>query len=244
MADELSSQYYEPFLTTKLLNATSMRILLIEDDCVLADALVRTLRLADYAVDWISDGQDANHALITSYCNLIILDLNLPRMDGLEVLRRLRLRGSTVPVLILTARDATESRVSGLDLGADDYLTKPFDLRELEARVRALIRRGQSGMGAQLQCGQLLFDTVGRQASCQGVPLELSARELSVLETLMFRVGKVVSKDMLSEQLTTDAEDLSNNAIEVYVHRLRKKIEGGGVSIRTLRGLGYMLELQ
>jgi two-component system OmpR family response regulator len=221
-----------------------MRILLIEDDPVLGDALLRSLRQAGYAVDWVNDGLDADHMLISSHCDLVILDLSLPRMDGLEILRRLRLRGSTVPVLILTARDALESRVNGLDFGADDYLTKPFDLRELEARARALIRRGLSGMSAQLKCGTLTFDTAGRQASLPGMTLDLSARELCVLETLMLRAGKVVSKDLLGEQLAASDEELSSNAIEVYVHRLRKKLEGADVTIRTLRGLGYLLEKQ
>lgn len=221
-----------------------MRVILIEDDTVLADALLRTLRQADYAVDWVSDGLDADHLLLSSYCDLVVLDLSLPRMDGFEILRRLRQRGSKVPVLILTARDEMENRVTGLDLGADDYLTKPFDLRELEARVRALIRRGQSGMGAQLKCGRLSFDTAGRQATVDEAVIDLSARELGVLETLMLKAGKVVNKDVLSEQLAASNEELSSNAIEVYVHRLRKKLEGADVNIRTLRGLGYMLEKQ
>lgn len=221
-----------------------MRVLLIEDDTVLADALIRALRQGDYAVDWANDGLDADHMLISSYCDLVILDLSLPKIDGFEILARLRRRGSKVPVLILTARDAMESRVTGLDMGADDYLTKPFDLRELEARVRALIRRGQSGMGAQLKYGKLTLDTVGRQASLADVLIDFSARELCVLETLMLRAGKVVGKDLLGEQLSTSGEALSSNAIEVYVHRLRRKLDGGDVNIRTLRGLGYMLEKQ
>lgn len=221
-----------------------MRILLIEDDPVLADALQRALRLAGYALDWTNDGQDADHILISSHCDLVILDLSLPRMDGFEILRRLRARGGKMPVLILTARDATESRVTGLDLGADDYLTKPFELRELEARVRALLRRGASSMGALLSCGDLSFDTVGKQASLSGLPLDFSAREACVLESLMLRANKVVSKDLLNDQLVASGDDLSSNAIEVYVHRLRKKLEGANVTIRTLRGLGYMLEQQ
>ncbi len=221
-----------------------MHILVVEDDPVLADALVRSLRRADYAVDSVNDGQDADHLLIRSHFDLVILDLGLPRMEGLEVLRRLRQRNSTIPVLILTARDAMESRVTGLDLGADDYLTKPFDLRELEARARALIRRGSAGTGAKLKCGMLSFDTVNRQAFISDSTLDLSVRELCVLETLMLRVGKMVSKELLSEQLSTSSEEISLNAIEVYVHRLRRKIEHADVNIRTLRGLGYLLEQQ
>lgn len=219
-----------------------MRVLLIEDDAVLADALLRALRQADYAVDWVNDGVEADHLLLTSYCDLVILDLGLPKIDGFEILRRMRQRGSNVPVLVLTSHDAMESRVKALDMGADDYLTKPFDLRELEARARALIRRGQSGMGAQLKCGSLTLNTADRQAMLFDELLDLSAREVSILETLMLRIGKVVSKEMLGEQLSASHEELSGNAIEVYVHRLRKKLEGSSVSIRTVRGLGYLLE--
>jgi two-component system OmpR family response regulator len=143
---------------------------------------------------------------------------------------------------MLTARDALEDRVKGLDLGADDYLTKPYDLPELEARVRALIRRGQSGGGAELVHGELSLDTAGRRATIKGTPLDLSARELGVLEVLMMRVGRVVSKEQLAEQLYGWGEEVGANAIEVYVHRLRKKLEPAGVSVRTIRGLGYLLE--
>jgi len=173
---------------------------------------------------------------------LVILDMCLPDMDGSEILRRLRHRNVKVPVLILTARDKVEDRVQGLDFGADDYLAKPFDLLELEARIRALLRRGQSASSALLQIGELCLDTVGHRATLGGESLELSARELSVLEILMLRVGRVVSKELLSEQMSELGEEMSINAIEVYVHRLRKKIEAGNVNIRTLRGLGYLLE--
>jgi two-component system OmpR family response regulator len=154
----------------------------------------------------------------------------------------LRHRNVKVPVLILTARDRVEDRVQGLDFGADDYLSKPFDLLELEARVRALLRRGQSASSAQLLIGDLCLDTVGRRAMINGEALDLSARELSVLEVLMLRAGRVVSKELLSDQLSDLGEEMSVNAIEVYVHRLRKKIEAAHVNIRTLRGLGYMME--
>ena len=174
--------------------------------------------------------------------DLAILDLGLPKLDGTEVLRRLRQRGGRTPVLILTARDAVEDRVQGLDLGADDYLTKPFNLVELEARVRALIRRGQLGSNAALNCGQLVFDPSGRRAACGDVPLELSSRELGVLEVLMLRQGKVVNKEQIMEALCNWDEDLGDNAIEVYIHRLRKKLESSGTHIRTIRGLGYLLE--
>ena len=219
-----------------------MRILIAEDDPVLADGLTRSLHQADYAVDCVRTGDQADHVLIAQNYDLVILDLGLPRLDGFEVLRRLRHRGSKVPVLVLTARDALDDRVRGLDLGADDYLTKPFDLPELEARVRALIRRGQSGGASILVHGTLRLDTAGRRATLNGAPLDLSARELGVLEVLMHRSGRVVNKEQLAEQLYGWDEEVGANAIEVYVHRLRRKLEPAGVVIRTIRGLGYLLE--
>jgi two-component system OmpR family response regulator len=221
-----------------------MRILIVEDDPVLADGLTRTLRAADYAVDSASDGSEADHVLAAQNYDLVILDLGLPKLDGFEVLRRLRRRGSRIPVMVLTARDALEDRVRGLDIGADDYLTKPFDLPELEARVRALIRRGQSGGSSVITHGALTLDTAGRRATLNGEPLELSARELGVLEVLMLRSGRVVNKEQLAEQLYGWDEEVGANAIEVYVHRLRRKLEPAGVVIRTIRGLGYLLEKQ
>jgi two-component system OmpR family response regulator len=219
-----------------------LRILIAEDDPVLADGLTRSLRGSDYAVDCVTDGGEADHVLTAQNYDLVILDIGLPRLDGYEVLRRLRRRGSKTPVLILTARDALDDRVKGLDLGGDDYITKPFDLPELEARVRALIRRGQSGGGSVLSHGTLTLDTVGRRATLAGEPLDLSARELGVLEVLMLRSGRVVNKDQLAEQLYGWDEEVGPNAIEVYVHRLRRKLEPAGVTIRTIRGLGYLLE--
>jgi two-component system, OmpR family, response regulator len=219
-----------------------MRILIVEDDPVLADGLTRSLRATDYAVDCLSDGNEADHVLAAQHYDLVILDLGLPKLDGFEVLRRLRRRSSRVPVLVLTARDALDDRVKGLDLGADDYLTKPFDLPELEARVRSLIRRGQSGGGSLLAHGSLALDTAGRRATLGGEPLDLSARELGVLEVLMLRSGRVVNKEQLADRLYGWDEEVGANAIEVYVHRLRKKLEPAGVTIRTIRGLGYLLE--
>jgi two-component system, OmpR family, response regulator len=219
-----------------------MRILIAEDDPVLADGLTRSLHQADYAVDCVATGDQADHVLLAQNYDLLILDLGLPRLDGFEVLRRLRHRGSKVPVLVLTARDGLEDRVRGLDLGADDYLTKPFDLPELEARVRALIRRGQSGGASILSHGALQLDTAGRRATLNGASLDLSARELGVLEVLMHRSGRVVNKEQLAEQLYGWDEEVGANAIEVYVHRLRRKLEPAGVVIRTIRGLGYLLE--
>jgi two-component system, OmpR family, response regulator len=222
-----------------------MRLLIVEDDSLLADGLSRSLRNAGFAVDLASDGAAADHMLRNQSYDLVILDLGLPKLDGSDVLRKLRKRGGaagSAPVLILTARDALEDRVKGLDLGADDYLTKPFDLPELEARARALVRRGKFGTSPQITHGKLSFDTVGRRALIGDKPLELSARELSVLEALLLRVGRVVNKDQLTEQLCGWGEEVGTNAIEVYVHRLRKKLEPAGVVIRTIRGLGYLLE--
>jgi two-component system OmpR family response regulator len=219
-----------------------MRVLIVEDDPVLADGLTRSLRQSDFAVDCVGDGEQADHVLAAQNYDLVILDLGLPKLDGFEVLKRLRRRGGTVPVLALTARDALADRVKGLDLGADDYLTKPFDLPELEARMRALIRRGQSGGSSLLTHGPLILDTGGRRATLAGAPLDLSAREFGVLEVLLLRSGRVVNKEQVAEQLYGWDEEVGSNAIEVYVHRLRKKLEPAGVMIRTIRGLGYLLE--
>jgi two-component system OmpR family response regulator len=219
-----------------------MRILIVEDDPALADGLTRSLGQSGYAVDCTTNGEQANSMLQDSIYDLAILDLGLPRLDGTEVLRRLRQRGGRTPVLILTARDAIQDRVQGLDLGADDYMTKPFNLVELEARVRALIRRGQLGTNTTLSCGQLIFDSSARRALCGSESIELSARELGVLEVLMLRQGKVVNKEQIMEALCNWDEDLGENAIEVYIHRLRKKLEASGARIRTIRGLGYLLE--
>ncbi len=224
-----------------------MRILLAEDDRFIADGLGRSLRQGGYAVDWVANGSDADHALATGSYDLVILDLGLPRMSGFEVLRQLRTRQSgnaqnvKVPVLILTALDGTHDRVKGLDLGADDYMAKPFELAELEARVRALTRRA-TGTAPLIQFGALAFDQTDRCALLDGEPLELSARELGLLEILMLRAGRLVSKDQLVEHLCGWGEEVSHNAIEVYVHRLRKKLEASGATITTVRGLGYCFE--
>ncbi len=218
-----------------------MRILIAEDDAIIADGLSRSLRQAGYAVDWAANGLDADTALLTVEYDLLILDLGLPKLSGLEVLKRLRSRNSQLPVLILTALDGTHDRVKGLDLGADDYMVKPFELAELEARVRALTRRS-AGTAPTIQCGSLSYDQVGRVANIDGSPLELSAREVGLLEVLLSRMGRLVSKDQLVDHLCGWGEEVIHNAIEVYVHRLRKKLEPGGVKIATVRGLGYCLE--
>jgi two-component system OmpR family response regulator len=219
-----------------------MRILIVEDDAALADGLSRALRQEMYAVDVVNSGVAADSVLGYQPYDLVVLDLGLPGIDGFEVLRRMRARNSHIPVLVLTARDAVEDRVTGLDLGADDYLTKPFELPELEARIRALIRRGQCGTGATLTLGRVSYDSVGRRVLVDDAAVELSARELGVLETLLLRAGRVVSKEGLVEHLCDWGEEVGPNAIEVYVHRLRKKLEGSGVNIRTIRGLGYLIE--
>ena len=219
-----------------------MRILIAEDDQLLADGLLRSLRGSGYAVDQVGTGTEADAALASHEFDLLILDLGLPRLHGFDVLRKLRGRGSSVPVLILTAADSVEQRVKGLDLGADDYMAKPFSLQELEARVRALTRRGLGTASNVIKHGPLSFDATGRVAYLNEQMIELSARELSLLEVLLQRSGRLVSKDQLVERLCEWGEEVSNNAIEVYIHRLRKKIEQGPVRIATVRGLGYCLE--
>ena len=220
-----------------------MRILIAEDDHVLADGLMRSLRAAGAAVDHVSTGSEAEAALLTSQeFDLLILDLGLPRLHGLDVLKNLRARGSNLPVLILTAADSVEERVKGLDYGADDYMAKPFSLQELEARVRALVRRGMGAASTVIRHGPLSYDQTGRVATIDGKMIDLSARELGLLEVLLQRSGRLVSKDQLVERLCEWGEEVSNNAIEVYIHRLRKKIEKGPIRIATVRGLGYCLE--
>lgn len=219
-----------------------MRILVAEDDAILADGVTRTLRQSGYAVDWVNNGAEADSALDTDNFDLLILDIGLPKVSGLDVLKRLRARDSRLPVLILTALDGVHDRVRGLDAGADDYLAKPFDLSELEARVRALVRRGMAGGPTLLRHGPLTYDQVGRVARLGGEALDLSAREISLLEIFLQRAGRLVSKDQLVSHLCEWGEEVSANAIEVYVHRLRKKLEPGGVRIVTVRGLGYSLE--
>ncbi len=219
-----------------------MRILIAEDDAILADGLRHTLRQSGHAVDWVKNGGEADAALGTQEFDLLILDISLPKLSGFEVLKRLRARNSRLPVLLLTALGSVNDRVRGLDAGADDYLAKPFQLAELEARARALTRRGMSGVPTLIKHGRLSFDQVGRVAELDGERLELSARELGLLELLLQRPGQLVHKNQLVDHLCEWGEEVSTNAIEVYVHRLRKKLMPGGVKISTVRGVGYCLE--
>lgn len=219
-----------------------MRIFIVEDDLVLADGLKNSLMQSGYAVDLVNNGDSADQILSYQNFDLILLDLGLPKLSGFEILKRLRARKSLTPVLILTANDHISDRVKGLDLGADDYLSKPFELAELEARIRALIRRGQTGGSASLVVGQLILDTANHTATFHDNNLNLSARELAVLEILMSKAGKVVNKEQMLEKLCNFDEDISDNALEVYLHRLRKKLESSSIQIRTIRGLGYLLE--
>lgn len=218
-----------------------MRLLLVEDDEMLADAMVGALRQANYAVDLADTGKRADQLLEQEAYDLVILDIGLPGIDGFEVLRRLRKRESPVPVLILTARDELAARVRGLDIGADDYLVKPVALAELEARLRALIRRMRPTR-ATLAHGPLVLDQVSRRAQLNGMPLELTAREWAIIEYLMLREGRIVSKEQLLETLCDLDQSITLNAVEVYVSRLRSKIECDGLKIRTVRGFGYLLE--
>jgi len=221
-----------------------MRILVVEDNAALADGISRALEKAGFAVDVLSDGALANEILAYEKFDLVVLDINLPGMDGLQVLSEMRNRGALTQVLILTARDKLEDRVSGLDLGADDYLTKPFDLPELEARVRALLRRNADNKSPEIKCGTLVFDTVARRVFVSGQPLELPKRELSLLEILLTRVGHVVNKEQIADGLANFDDEITPNAIELYVSRLRKRLQPGGIVIKTVRGLGYLLEKQ
>lgn len=219
-----------------------MRILLVEDDRMLSEAITRALTQSAHVVDVSYNGEEADRALATYEYGLVLLDIGLPNIDGFEVLKRLRGRRNKVPVLVLTARDAIEDRVSGLDLGADDYLAKPFNLSELEARVRALIRRAHASASSELVHGRLRLDTAGRRLFCDNEPVDLSARELSVIELLLLKEGKVVTKQQIVDHLYGWEDASNSNAIEVFVYRLRKKLEASGTDIRTVRGMGYLIE--
>jgi two-component system response regulator TctD len=219
-----------------------MRLLLVEDNIQLSDWVAKTLRSDKYTVDCVYSGDDADHVLRTDEYALVILDLSLPEMGGLEILRKLRARKSSVPVIILTANDTLDARVAGLNSGADDYLAKPFEMSELEARIRAHLRRANLHQQTTVQCGPLSFDSNTRAFALGGEPLALTAREHAVLESLILKAGSTVSKASLTTTVFGFDDEANPNAIEIYVHRVRKKLAGSNISIVTLRGLGYVLK--
>lgn len=219
-----------------------MRILLVEDDAILANALKQALTQGGYAVDCASDGIQAHHAIICQSYDCVLLDLGLPKLDGFEVIRQARTRKLDTPILIMTARDALSDKVKGLDLGADDYLIKPFAIPELEARVRALIRRKFGATETTLSLGTLEANSASRQAFVQGKPLDLSPREFAALEALLLKAGRVVSKEHLASHLYGWGDEVTDNAIEVCIFRLRKKLAPHDITIKTVRGLGYLLD--
>jgi two-component system response regulator TctD len=218
-----------------------MRILVVEDMPDIAKAIVLRFEKMGHAVDWEADGVTAGELLEVQLYDLVVLDMMLPGADGFSILKRMRARYVKTPVLVLTARSAVDDRISALDLGADDYLTKPFDYRELEARARALLRRSAGMSDNFLRFGDLAIDRAGRTAMVKGVPLGLTRRELTVLEILAARPGRFVPKEELVEQLFSFDQEPSPNAVEQFVTRLRRKLAGTAIEIRTMRGLGYQL---
>ncbi|MBL8403087.1 MAG: response regulator transcription factor [Dechloromonas sp.] len=216
-----------------------MRILLVEDDPELGDGLMVGLRQAGFAVDWLRDGQAADQALHTEIFDFVVLDLGLPRLSGMEVLNRARHRGQTMPILILTARDATGDKVSGLDAGADDYLVKPIDLDELTARIRALTRRSAGRAAPLLVHGELAVDPAAHVVTLSGQAVELSSREFSLLQLLLENAGRVLTRTQLEQSLYGWRDEPDSNALEVHIHHLRRKL--GSDLIRTLRGVGYTI---
>ncbi|MFO1143206.1 MAG: response regulator transcription factor [Amaricoccus sp.] len=219
-----------------------MRLLLVEDTEDVAEAIVASFQRRGDAMDWVGTVEDARDLLAVNAYDVVILDISLPDGLGTEILRELRRERRATPVLMLTARMTVEDRVSALDFGADDYLVKPFDLRELQARVRALGRRAGPDRGGVIEFGALALDPAGQVASCAGTPLQLTRREFSLLEALIANRSRVMPKERLFDRMfSMDEEEVGLNAIETYVARLRKKLEGSGVGIRTLRGLGYQL---
>ncbi|MEP7057641.1 MAG: response regulator [Caldimonas sp.] len=219
-----------------------MRVLLAEDSLKLASWLGKALRQHGFAVDLVHDGAQADSLLRTETYDALVLDLSLPSMDGLTVLQRLRERGASTPVIVLTARGELEDRVRGLNLGADDYLAKPFDLSELEARLHAVIRRGHGVAAPKIALGPLEYESSSRLFTLHGERLLLRPKEHAVLEVLLMRLGKVASKSVIYERVFSMDASTSTDVVEIYIHRLRKQLQASGVSIVTLRGLGYVLE--
>jgi two-component system OmpR family response regulator len=219
-----------------------LRVLVVEDDPLLAESLVRALQQQGYHVDHARRGHDADAALRRHRYDLLLLDIGLPDIDGFELLRRMRARSDATPVLVLTAREAVDERVHGLDLGADDYLTKPFSLSELEARVRALLRRARPALATRIVAGGLTVDSAARRAKIDGRPVELTVREWALLELFLSRPGHALSKKTIANSLDDSASTIAPNTVEVYVSRLRAKLEPAGIVIRTVRGFGYLWE--
>lgn len=216
-----------------------MRILVVEDDALLGDAIQAGLKQAGFAVDWVHDGALADQALATEPFDAVVLDIGLPRLSGLEVLQRLRNRKGATPVLLLTARDTVEDRIQGLDTGADDYLVKPFDMGELAARLRALIRRASGSTTPSLQAGDVTLDPSAHTVECRGITADLSATEFALLHALMLSAGKVLSRAQLEEKLYAWGQEVESNAVEVHVHHLRRKLYPE--LIETIRGVGYLV---
>ena len=219
-----------------------MRVLIVEDDPLLADGLTETLRRNGYVVDAVGTAEKADAALLVADIDLVILDIGLPGADGFDWLRRFRQRGGEQGVMVLTARDALADRVHGLNVGADDYLAKPFATEELLARVSALARRGRAIRSRVIEHGPLTMDLARKRVSINGAPLDLSQREYAILEYLLSNVDAIVGKDKIGRAVTSWDEELSSNAVEVHLSRLRAKIEPAGIRIRTIRGLGYLVE--
>ena len=219
-----------------------MRILIVEDNLVLADKIAAALRQTDHAVDLVHDGEDALRLVLQETFDLLILDLSLPGLDGIEILKTVRARKINLPVMILTARGNLDERVAGLDAGADDYMVKPFELSELEARARALLRRNIGQRNPAITVGKLTFNSVDRSVTIDGQPASLTPRERGVLEILLLNVSQVISKEKIALHLFGFDDEASVKSIELYISRLRKKIASGDVEVRTIRGLGYMID--
>jgi two-component system response regulator QseB len=217
-----------------------MRLLLVEDDRMIGEAVRKGLAREGFAVDWVQDGVQAELAIANGVYELVLLDLGLPRKDGLALLADLRRRGAVIPVLVVTARDAVPERIEGLNAGADDYLVKPFHMEELVARVRALLRRNQGRASSEIECGALRLNPVTHEASLRGAPIELSAKEFALLHALLETPGAVLSREQLEEKLYGWDDEVGSNAVEVHIHNLRRKL--GSRAIRNIRGVGYRVE--